>query len=178
MAVVFAFIDQDKWAGAGYHWRQAGDGALPERVPRPSQCEDGPWHWNSCVQVRSGFCVSITIYAFITFSGATCFLFPFSFQKTSGGGRDSTGLPFSSRPKLNLKCHQPRKNLLSTPFFPAPTWMPSPIFRPAKHSSPNQTANQSSFSRQMCPCATQEVHQKSPFFYTRSDTTHHEDGKL
>lgn len=36
------FIDKDKRAGAGHRRRQAGDGALPERVPRPSQCEDGP----------------------------------------------------------------------------------------------------------------------------------------
>lgn len=118
-------------------------------------------------------------------------LFPFSFQETSGGGRDSTGLPFPSSPKLNPECHQPGKNLLPTPpFLPWPehhpslsliSFMFSPLssFPPQKYSSPNQTANQSSsFSRKMRPCATQEVHQKSPFFYTRSDITHHEDGKL
>lgn len=42
----------------------------------------------------------------------------FSFQKTSGGGRDSSGLPFPSHPKLKPKGHQPGINLNSSyPFF-------------------------------------------------------------
>lgn len=72
--------------------------------------------------MRAGFCVyhRLCLYDFIFIP------FPFSFQKTSGGGRDSTGLPFSSRPKLNHKCPQPHITLLSTPSFP-----PCPECRPS-----------------------------------------------
>lgn len=79
-------------------------------------------------------------------------LFSLSFQKTSGGGRDSTGLPFPSRPKLKPKCHQPGINLnTSYPFFPALPWtsplslphffyvLPSVIFAPPVQNTPSFT---------------------------------------
>lgn len=68
----------------------------------------------------------------------------FPFQETSRRGRDSTGVPFPSCPKLNSIFLRPSNN----------------------RNSPHQS---SLISRHMCPCATQEVPQKSPFFYTRTD---------
>lgn len=122
---------------------------------------------------------------------------PSSFAENSWRGRrsDWLTLPFPATKKP--KCHQPGINLnSSSPFLisPSPDHHSSPSLPPSflLHPSPlsysppappknplSFTPNQSSsFSRQMRPCAKQEVHQKSPFFYTRYDTTHHEDGKL
>lgn len=123
---------------------------------------------------------------------------PSSFAENSWRGKrsDWLTLPFPATKKP--KCHQPGINLNSSspllispspdhhssPSLP-PSFLlhPSPLSysppRPPQKNTLSFTPNQSSsFSRQMRPCAKQEVHQKSPFFYTRYDTTHHEDGKL
>lgn len=123
---------------------------------------------------------------------------PSSFAENSWRGKrsDWLTLPFPATKKP--KCHQPGINLnSSSPFLisphliitPLPPSLPHffyipPLFHipppaPPQKNTLSFTPNQSSsFSRQMRPCAKQEVHQKSPFFYTRYDTTHHEDGKL
>lgn len=105
--------------------------------------------------------------------------FLLSLQKTSGGGRDSTGVPFPSRLKLDPKCHQPGTNFLPCPLpitsRPDPNIIPllpliSFMFSPLSSSSSPKTKAHRSQDR--CALVLHKRSTRSPPSSTHAVTPH------
>lgn len=91
----------------------------------------------------------------------------FSFQKTSGGGRDSTGLPFPFRPKLKPERPPAWIKTSSLPAFPTLTWL-----LPPPHTLPHPDLfylrlRHSSLPKPSCKPQLIVLKTEAPLCYTR-----------